>query len=277
MRADLHIHTQYSDGTLSPAQAARQAYDAGIRVLAACDHNTVDGCHELAEACAALGMQSVSGVEIDCLCGTLYLHVLGLHIDVTYEPLLALLRRCRSILDWMSDDLIAAMEADGQAVSTADFNVFVRDPAQGGWKGINYLAAHGFPGDYPACMELYGRYGIQTRVPWPQLDEVTRVIHAAGGKAILAHPGHRLPLALSDWNNALLQILNAGIDGVECYYPSHTAEITQRCLGFCNLHHLSITCGSDSHGGFARMIDGVLYAFGEGCRDCDDLQLKGIL
>ena len=276
MLADLHAHTQFSDGSFTPQQCADAAKNAGVTLLAVCDHNTVDGVAPMRAACEKNGQILISGTEIDCLCGPFYLHILGLAVDETNADLRALLKKCRDLLDWMSDDLIAAMEKDGQNVSVAEFNAFTRNAAHGGWKGIDYLAAKGYVGAYPDCMQHYKKYNIGQRAPFPQLEEVCRVIHAAGGKAIVAHPGDRLPQERAEFLAALALLYEAGIDGIECYYPSHSAEITRLCVDFCENHHLNITCGSDSHGDFARVIEGITYKFGAASRPVSDLQLRGI-
>lgn len=276
MLADLHAHTQFSDGSFTPQQCADDAKAAGVALLAVCDHNTVDGIAPMRAACEKNGQTLIAGTEIDCLCDAFYLHVLGLGIDENNKNLRTLLKKCRDILDWMSDDLIAAMEKDGQNVSVAEYNAFVRNPAHGGWKGIDYLGSKGFNAAYPACMEHYAKYKIGQRAPFPQLAEVCRAVHAAGGKVIVAHPGDRLPNEPTEFLAALSLLKEKGIDGIECYYPSHSAEITRLCVDFCNKNQLNITCGSDSHGNFARTIHGVAYNFGAASRPISDLQLEGI-
>lgn len=276
MLADLHIHTQCSDGSFTPTEAVRAAKETGIGLVAVCDHNTVAAWPEFSAACAAEGLHCVSGVEIDCNCAGRNLHLLAMHINTTDKHLLDLLCGCRENLDAMSDDLIAAMQADGASVSVEEYNNFTRNAAHGGWKGVDYLGTKGFPTQYPACMAAYKKYKIEPRAPWPDLAFVCEVVHAAGGKAIIAHPGDRLPNEAAQFLSELEILLANGIDGCECYYPSHSAAITQACLSFCERNNLCITCGSDSHGTFAREIHGVIYDLGKACRDVRELRLDGI-
>jgi predicted metal-dependent phosphoesterase TrpH len=88
-------------------------------------------------------------------------------------------------------------------------------------------------------------------VDFPSIETVCENIHKAGGKAVLAHPGVTIKETDIDlFEKELRRLILSGPDGIECYYPTHTLEITQLCLKICRERDLLITSGSDCHGSF---------------------------
>ena len=176
----------------------------------------------------------------------------------------------------MSVDLIAAMSKDHPDINPQEYQSFERNPLHGGWKGIDYLKSKGYSADYPQCMTYYADYDVRVRQPFESVQTVCSIIHEAGGKAVLAHPGDRLPNEKQLFIENLERLHGLGIDGVECYYPSHSDEITALALSFCREHRLLVTAGSDSHGEFAKLVNGVEYYIGAVQADKRGLNLEGI-
>lgn len=82
-------------------------------------------------------------------------------------------------------------------------------------------------------------------------EEIIAAIHAAGGRAILAHPGVVFPTGrLTQFEAYLEECMDLGLDGVECYYARHSAGVTRSCLDICRRRGALITAGSDCHGAF---------------------------
>ena len=277
MKADLHVHSQFSDGTYTPRELAQKLKEAGMGLVALCDHNTTDGCEEMRAACAATGMQFITGAEIDCVFAPFSLHVLALGVDVKNAALQQLLAETRDNIEQMSTDLIAAMEKAGEPVHSAEYAQFIRNAANGGWKGIDYLRGKGYTASFPACMQVYKQYGAAPCQAYAEFSAVCKIIHMAGGTAVLAHPGDRLPGERGAFLQAMEQLRENGLDGVECYYPSHTSEATQWCLSFCRKNNLCITAGSDTHGAFAEQIDGIAYVPGAVDIEVSNLRLGTLL
>jgi predicted metal-dependent phosphoesterase TrpH len=93
---DLHTHTTASDGHLSPADLVREAWLAGVRVLAVTDHDTIAGVADVGRAAAQFGLTPVTGIEITAIDDGRDVHVLGYFFDVTSGPLLECLARQRA-------------------------------------------------------------------------------------------------------------------------------------------------------------------------------------
>ena len=270
MLADLHVHTWFSDSTRSPEEVAREAAKRGIGLLAVCDHNTVAGHESVAVACAQAGIRFVPGVEVNAVYEGRDQHILAYGCDFAHPTLAAILTENQDILEQVSIDLIDRMCIVDPRLDPAEYAVYQRDPSRGGWKGIDYLRSKGYKIAYPACMEYYGRYDCRPGA-FPPVEEITAAVHGAGGLAILAHPGEMLPK--DELNTHLLRLAGLGIDGVECYYPAHSASVTRVCLNFCHAHGLCITAGSDDHGGFTEWVEGVHYGLGTLRVDVDALRL----
>lgn len=277
MIADLHVHTYFSDGTQSPEEIVDEAIQNGIGVVSVCDHNSIESFPRLKKACDEKNISCISGAEIDCLFDDINIHVLAYNCRSDNLAFINLLNNTNDTLEQISIDLIRKMSVDYPQIDLKEYEVFNRTPENGGWKGIDYLKSKGFIANYPECMKYYREYGARCTDSFHNIKTVCDIIHKAGGMVVLAHPGERLDKTISNFKRSLYEISNLGIDGIECYYPSHSKEITNICVNFCVENDLLITAGSDSHGNFASFIDGVHYAMGSVKVDINNLNLKGLI
>lgn len=122
----------------------------------------------------------------------------------------------------------------------------------GGWSALHYLVAKGLTTDPLEAFKLYASYKPQYEAAgFPDISVVAKWIHEAGGVAILAHPGKVIRVdALEQFSMRLNQAVACGLDGIECYYPLHSTEITKACLDLCRTNGLYVTSGCDCHGDF---------------------------
>jgi len=248
MRVDLHIHTQASDGTWTPAQLVAQVRAKGIGLFASIDHDSLNSV----AACEALvrehGLRYLRGVELSTtLNGRLY-HMLAYGIDLSNESLRRLVEsnyRAHEITDL---ECLHLLKRDNFPIDIADYENYKNNPARGGWKGLNYLIDLGIcTGVDDFLNRLFGDHRPMPFPTFPSPAETIATVVAAGGVPILAHPG-------AQWLNIQEEILEdfrrAGIRGLECYTSYHTPEMAQRFVGWCRRHDLLITGGSDCHGDF---------------------------
>ena len=261
MYVDLHLHTNFSDGTLSPAEVVQKAAAHGIGLISICDHNTVEAYPQLTEACEKSGVKLLAGVEIDCFMGERYVHLLGYGFNLNDTVLLSMLADNEQKMNYQNDSVIINMASD-YSINLDEYAAYVSPPEIGGYKNSNFLLHKGFINSIPEYFPLHTKYGVKRKdIGLPQLEQVCTIITAAGGVPVLAHPWSRL-----DQNNflaELTQAANAGVKGIECYYPDQNEEITNLCLDFCRKNNLITTAGSDDHGEFNRLIDGITYQIGE--------------
>lgn len=257
---DLHLHSYYSDGTMSPEEVVRAAVANQVGVLAITDHNVLTAVGELAELSRVYGIAYLPGVELDSIDQGVDIHILGYGVDIHNAEFAQFVKNNRAILDNISIRLIQDMEKDYEDISLADFNAFTYDKGKGGWKALHYFLDKGLTESLREGFSIYNKYGITNDSgDYPSISEVLRQIHNAGGKAILAHPGVSIKETEQElFRLRLLQLLEQGFDGIECYYPTHSAEITNLCLEVCREQKLLITTGSDCHGDFGYSEVGEL-------------------
>ena len=250
--ADLHIHSVYSDGTLTPAQIVRIARESGVELISVCDHNVVEGTLEAAKLAPAAGLKYVTGVEIDAIFEGIDVHILCYGANLADPALLARIRHARAALDGMSDELLARMLPDYPQLSAAEHAAFPYDNSRGGWRMLQYLQAKGVTPDLKSGLPLYERYGVTyAGAGFDMAGDVIAAIHAAGGRAVLAHPGVTFPCEdLRELEMKVEAALELGLDGVECYYPHHSAGTARRLVALCRDRDAMITAGSDCHGAF---------------------------
>ena len=257
---DLHLHSYYSDGTMSPEEIVRTAVANQVGLLAITDHNMLAAVEELQELAKCYDIFFISGVELDSIDQGEDIHILGYGVDIGMESFAAFVKRNREILDDISIRLITDMEKDYENISLKDFNAFTYDRKRGGWKALHYFMEKGLTTKLREGFTIYNQYGITNDSgDYPSIEVVLQQIHEAGGKAILAHPG--VSIKETDtvmFRHKLLHLLDMGFDGIECYYPTHSEEITDLCLSTCRDRGLLITTGSDCHGSFGYSQVGEL-------------------
>lgn len=252
--ADLHIHSLYSDGTHTPEEIVTLARARNVSLIAVCDHNVTAGTLLAMEAARDAGITCICGAEIDTMMHGRDLHILCYGADTDHEPLAQAIRYARKTLDGMSTDLFDRLKEHGYPVSIEGYNAFQHDPRAGGWKMLQYLQKTGITRDKNEAFALYDRFGVTyENAGFEAAEKIIGLIHAAGGYAVLAHPGVSLPTGnINLFERELNAVLDAGADGVECYYPRHDRGLTQTCLRVCKDRDRLITAGSDCHGAFNR-------------------------
>lgn len=280
MLVDLHFHTTFSDGTMTPEEAVEKGVGLGFGILAAADHNSWQGWERFAAACREHGVRPVRGMEVDCLFLGMDIHILAYGFSPA-PPLIRLAAESRRLLLKMSDDLIEKLIPlyPEKELSVEECRGWPFDPAAGGWQGIQYLLAKGVTSSLPEGMSLYDRYGCgYDTYPFPPAGEVITAIHDAGGKVVLAHPCNWFsPERREELLSALDWLRELGLDGIECHYPANSPALTALCRDYCREHGLLITAGSDDHGAFGKDHHGVSYYMGAVRVDEGDLVLGDLL
>ena len=250
--ADLHIHSCFSDGTMTPEEIYGAARESGVGVIAVADHDVIEGNARMQALCSGGDIICVPAAEIDALYKESNFHILAYGFDMNDCGFINFLSHVRFMLDEMNVRLVEAMVPDYADVSLADFFDFVHDARLGGWKALSYLTAKGLSANLKDGMKYYPMYGITYGAAgFPSIASIAIRVKRAGGHAVLAHPGELIETSdINAFISELEAIAAVGIDGVECYYPSHSPEVTAACLELCARNDLIITAGSDCHGAF---------------------------
>lgn len=244
MRADLHVHTRYSDGTLTPAEAVAAAAESGLAALSITDHDTVAGTAEGAAAAEGIGLLTIPGVEVSAREGPYDVHILGYFVDTADAELIEFLRllaegrlaRARVILE-----RLAAMDIH------LDFDELA-DRAAAHVLGRPHIAAllaeQGHAATPQEAFRQLLRKGAPAYVEPHTVtpEEAVTAILRAGGAAVFAHPG------LIGLDHCLRGLVECGLSGIEVYHPYHTPDQVERYAAMAVELGLIATGGSDSHG-----------------------------
>ena len=278
MLADLHIHSYYSDGTMSPKEIVREAKNKNLGIIAITDHDVLDSYEEVKAEAEKEGIIVVRGVEIDSIFEGHLVHLLAYKFNDN-EDFFALVNRAKEQLLETSIELIRRMEKEYENISLEDYNSYEYDRRKGGWKGIHYLFDKNITEGLFDGMKLYGKYECgHEKFDFPTVKEVCDITHNAGGYVVLAHPCNYYKDKTREEILEKLEILKSdGIDGVECYYPANSDLMTETCLEFCRKNDLIITAGSDSHGDFGAVSKGIEYYLCAVKADDTKLNLEKIL
>ena len=278
MLADLHMHSYYSDGTMSPREIVEDAKKRNVQLIAITDHNVLDSYTELKEAAEEFGINVIRGVEIDARFEDIVVHILAYNFQDN-EKLFNLVHKAKNELLETSIELIKRMENDYENISSEDYEAYDYDRRKGGWKGIHYLFDRGITNELFEGVKYYGQYKCgHEYFDYPTVEEVIDAVHEANGYVVLAHPCNYYK------NNTKEEVLeklekfkSIGIDGVECYYPDNSEMMTETCIEFCKNNNMIITVGSDSHGDFGAVSKGIEYYIGAVKKDSSELNLKDMI
>ena len=278
MLTDLHVHSYYSDGTMSPKEIVREAKNKNLGIIAITDHDVLDSYEEVKVEAEKEGIIVIRGVEIDSIFEGHLVHLLAYKFNDN-KKFFELVNKAKEQLLETSIELIRRMEKDYENISLEDYNSYEYDRRKGGWKGIHYLFDRKVTEGLFDGMKFYGKYECgHEKFDFPSVKEVCDTTHGAGGYVVLAHPCNYYKDKTKEEILEKLEILKSdGIDGIECYYPANSDLMTETCVEFCKDNDLIITAGSDSHGDFGAVSKGIEYYLGAVKADDTKLNLKKIL
>jgi predicted metal-dependent phosphoesterase TrpH len=245
-RADLHTHSTYSDGHLTPNELVERAVSKGLEVIALTDHDCTDGIAEAREAAQKHpGLLFVPGVELSTDVPHDEVHVLGYFLDwrnPRFQDRLARLRRSR--LE-RGQKMLAKLKRLGMDVSWHR----VKELAGDGAVGRPHIALAMMEAGYISSLEeAFERYLGRNGPAYVEREKITPVeavelLTEASGLAVLAHPRD-----LQDLESLLAELKRAGLIGLEVYYQDYDHHAIERLLEIARQHGLLPLGGSDFHG-----------------------------
>ncbi len=246
---DLHTHSTYSDGTLSPTELICLAKSKGLCAVALCDHNTVAGLPEFMKAGEQQGVQAIGGVEFSTEYRGKELHILGLFIRPEhYSPITRKLSEMLQRKEQSNRALVEALRADGIDL---DYDA-IKAAAQGQVNRAVIGAEMVRKGYCESVKAAFSQWLSPRRGyyhPPQRLDsvEAVRFIKSLGAVAVLAHP--LLSLSESELRPFLDEAKSAGLDAMEVYYSTYSPEETALAIDIAAEYGLRHSGGSDFHGG----------------------------
>lgn len=252
---DLHTHTNYSDGDLSPYELIRLAIEKRVGILGITDHDTLDGIKQIDKTNSLIvdsGIQIIDGVELSAKVSKGRMHILGYDIDINNVNIN---KEMEKIKDNSINSVLSIMEQIkrdyGIVFGYSDIKELVNSNHNLGRPDLAKLCVkYGYAS---SIQDAFNKYLIEaynkTRSTSKGLSyqECIELILQSKGIPILAHP-KSLELTEKEFLILLKEMINSGLKGIEVYHSSHTEEEIKYYLEIANKYDLLISGGSDYHG-----------------------------
>jgi hypothetical protein len=247
---DLHAHTTFSDGSLTPTELVEEATALGLTAVAVTDHDTVDGLPEALAAGERLGIRVVPGVEINLEHERVTMDVLGYFLGGgPSKELKAELAELRLYRDERNARILERLAELGYALEPYDLAAAAENGAVGRPHIGEALVRRGYAGSITEAFERFLRRGAPAWVDRRRLSlgAAMRLLRASGGLPVLAHPGI-IHTDAAGLEHIVRDAARLGLAGIECFYPLHDEATVARCLALADKYALAATGGSDFHG-----------------------------
>jgi predicted metal-dependent phosphoesterase TrpH len=255
LKIDLHTHSTFSDGTLSPYQLVRRAKKGRVSILSLTDHDTLDGLPEFDRACRRYGIKGIRGIELSAQYPST-LHILGYRIDENALFLEKELVRILQHRDFRNQEILTRLSDLGMPVSYTELqneaggNVIARPHF------ARIMVRKGYVKDIHTAFQNYLSRGAAAYAERVRLtpDECINAIRRSGGLPVLAHPGQTTK-DKDKLFSLLTDLKEKGLWGLECIYPGHSPRDILDYLKMASALSLYPTAGSDFHGTNRQGID----------------------
>jgi len=246
---DLHSHSYYSDGTLSPSELMTRAVEQGVSVLALTDHDETKGLSEAQKTADELGLQLVNGVEISISWEkNQTIHIVGLNIDPNHQGLQQGLREIRLERVRRAKKIAEKLEKSGIE------NVWQTITEKAGFEAVTrthfarFLVDNGHAKDMQQCFKKYlGKRGrAYVNGHWKTLEDAVGWINDAGGQAVIAHPT-RYNLTKTKLEKLVTDFKSCGGIGLEVVAQRYSEKEKAEMASLARRFNLLSSVGSDFH------------------------------
>ncbi|MFN0070655.1 MAG: PHP domain-containing protein [Chloroflexota bacterium] len=242
---DLHLHSTWSDGRLSPTEVVQRAAEQGLTAIAIADHDVVGGTQEAVSEGRRRGVEVIPAVELTVRWGRRVVHLLGYGFDYTHPLIEAQFSAAERAMRVHVGMLLEELRDAGQDIPLSALQRAHSRYPTGTSVVLAITRARGL-GRLPNPWQFLRRAAEQPATA--SIENGIALIHAAGGAAILAHPGKATrgkPLLEA---HDLASLIGAGLDGIECWTVAHDDGVRNHFLDAADKLGLLTTGGSDSHG-----------------------------
>jgi 3',5'-nucleoside bisphosphate phosphatase len=282
---DLHLHTTASDGVLRPSEMVRYAKSKGLQAIAITDHDTIEGCQEGLKEGEKIGFEVIPGIEISAQHIPGSMHILGFFLDI-HHPLLnerlTFLQKSRAE---RNPKIVEKLNRLGIEITYQE----VLEASGGGQVGrphfANVLVEKKYVRNFQEAFDRFLKKGAPAyveKVRFTSKDAI-HFINEAKGVAVLAHPNTLGVGGYLELEKLIIQLVEAGLQGIEVYYPEHSPTEIAQFKAFAERYSLVSTGGTDYHGiedneldiGVGRGDMKLPYSIVENLRDVRDRSSSG--
>lgn len=243
-KVDLHMHTSYSDGKYSPEELILKAKEVDLEVISITDHDSLNAIDEATELGNKYGIEVIPGVEISSDIKDREVHILGYFVDPENKELEHYLNFFREERYKRAKRIVNKLNSLGHTISIDDVMEVAGNSAVGRPHIAQAMLNVGVVDNYHQAFNKYIGNGCPAHEKKVHLSPQSafKIISDAGGLSFIAHPGN-MPESL------ILELIEAGVDGIEVIHPSHLPYKVRYYRGIVNEYFLLESGGSDFHGG----------------------------
>jgi predicted metal-dependent phosphoesterase TrpH len=244
MFADLHLHTNFSDGTYTPEELVAQAARNKLSAIALTDHDTVEGCERAAIACKAVEIEFIPGAELTAEQNDNEIHILGYFLDTHNKKLLEEIAKFQADRQNRIHEMVARLNQLKVPLRVEDVIKLANCRSPGRPHVARALVKAGFCSSLDEAFERFLKKHRPAFVPKTKISAQVAIelIHQASGLAVMAHPG------LNRTDEVIPDLVDAGLDGIECFHTKHSTAVSEHYLEIADKYNLLVTGGSDCHG-----------------------------
>ena len=245
---DLHTHSHFSDGSMSPTELVKLAKECGLKAIALTDHDTIDGLDEFVAAGEKHGVEVIKGIEFSAV-STGETHILGYGMDCREKEFSEAIENVKRLRLENNVRTQNALKALGFDVTVEDVRKISPVGNIGRAHFARVMADKGYVNSVKEAFDLYlqkGKPGYNSLRLLPPEDAI-KLIKNAGGRVYLAHL-HLTKLEGKELEDYVIRLKNAGLDGIEGYYTEYTPEMQDEYQALAKKHNLKMSGGTDFHG-----------------------------
>ena len=243
---DFHLHSNTSDGVLSPSEIIKSAAKNGVKHLALTDHDSTEGLSEAAIAAEPLGLQLLCGIELSVLHHGIDIHILGYGFTQKFQPLQEYLQEQRDGRYLRMKKTLKVLDEYGITIAEDEILKIAGKGSIGRPHIARALIANGHVSSVQEAFDKWLGDGKPADIQRQRLlpAETISLIHEAEGFAFIAHP----IFVGNDYETAVRELALMGLDGIETYYKHYTNETIKKHQQLGLELALISSGGSDYHG-----------------------------
>lgn len=250
IQADLHIHSDFSDGSDSIENLINKIKSSKVQFFALTDHDTIKGCEKIAKLIPE-DIKFIPSIELTCRSGNIKCHILGYNCDYKNDILNNLILKGKNLRRQKLETRIKYLQEKWNIkFSQKELNWLYSRESVVKTHIANVLVNQGLAKDNLEAMDKYIN-GCKAGDSRFTVEEAIEAINASGGIPVWAHPlggeGEK-HISENDFKTDLKQMIEYGIKGLECYYSRYNIEEIELLKKHANKNNLLISGGSDYHG-----------------------------
>lgn len=247
--SDLHIHTNYSDGTMTPEEVVDEALRSGVSTISITDHDTIEGVGIALRYGNNKNLNIIPGIELSSYLSPSEVHILGYFIDIHNTSLQKMLKRAHEDRLKRIYTIVEKLHNLNVDIDAEEVLTLAGKGSPGRMHVAEVIWKHGYCSTIlEAFLKYIGDNGpayVPKKTFTPR--EAIELIKEAHGASVLAHPG------LTQRDHIIEDLVKDGLQGIEVYYPAHSPQTIKKYLKIAEKYDLAVTGGSDFHG--ERKID----------------------